>query len=392
MKKTLGFLTALAATFALFTACDSGYEAYIDEVAGGYLGGCLDVTVGEVLEASIPGGSWDSGETDSGKIIVEYSADIEGIEMAMQFTVTDENHFKLSAMVIDGEAPGSTEEAGALIESRYASYYGIKYPDRAAYEFLPNEPSENMTNGISAAYAEKAKNPDDISGCLNKTEEELKSELNLTDEDGLLSNPDMYIMYDDEAGVVDTATVTGRIYSLFGAASYMPIETALANVSDSFTVVTEESNYDGTSSVLLIKNGSEDSLIINYDEQWGIVSEVTYMKDGLLGYSEEAAQPSVSWEVASDGSFICYDSGANVFIGIMTDYMEPYIEGLAGDGYTEVYGKLMEVTASKLHYSSDTGEFDVIVYSSDSIEIVNASGSMAAFAGSYEKFNSVKAG
>lgn len=286
MKKAIGFLTTLVAILALFTACDSGYEAYIDEVTGGYLGGCLDVTVGEVLEASIPGGSWDSGETDSGKIIVEYSADIEGIEMAMQFTVTDENHFNLSAMVIDGEAPESTEEAGALIESRYASYYGIKYPDRAAYDLLPNEPSENMTKGISAAYAEKAKNPEDISGYLNKTEDELKSELNLTDDDGILGNPDMYITYDDEAGVVDTATVTGRIYSLFGAASYMPLETALANVSGSFTVVTEETNYDGTSSVLLIKNGSEDSLIINYDEQWGLVSEVTYMKDGLLGYNE----------------------------------------------------------------------------------------------------------
>lgn len=396
MKKITSILTAVIVAAMLFTACGSDYEKYINEVKDGYLGGCLDVTVGEVFAQSIPGGSWDSGETDEGKIIVEYDADIEDMEITMQFTVTDENHFHLSAMVVDGMSPESMEEAGSLIESRYTSYYGIKYPDKAAFDFLPNEPSANMTNGISAALAEKAKNPVDISAYLKKSSDELKSGLALEDEDGFLKNEDMFILYDDVLAAVDTASVSGRGYSLFGAAPYMPIDTALANVADAFTEVSGEDNYDGTYSVLLIKNGSEDSLIIKYDSEYGLTGEITYMKDGFLGYSEMAAeeelQNTASWEEVSGGSFVCRESGADVFIGTETEYMQPYIEGFAGDGYTEVYGTLTVITDSKLSYNSDVGGFNIIVYDADSIEITDASGNFAAFGGSYERYYSVKAG
>lgn len=396
MKKITGILTAVIALAMLLTACGSDSEMYTDEVKNGYLGGYLDVTVGEVLEQSIPGGSWDSGETDSGKIIVEYSANIEDVEFAIQFTVTDSDHFHLSAMVIDGMSPESTDEAGTLLESRYASYYGIKYPDRPSSDFVPNEPAANVTEGISAALAEKAKAPVDISEYFAGSSDKLKTSLGLTDEDGLLTNPDMYLMYDEDLGAVDTASVSGRGYSLFGAAPYMTIETALEKVADKFTVVSDKDNYDGTYSVMLIKNDSEDSLIINYDLDWRLTGEISYMKDGLMGYREEAAQAEAaetgaSWEDIAGCSFVCPDSGADVFIGMMTDYMQPYIEGIAGDGYTEVYGTLTENSKSKLHYSADNGDFDIIVYN-DSIVISNATGSLTVFEGSYEIYSSVKAG
>lgn len=286
MKKILCLFTLLMSVLAL-SSCGA-YSEYIEEVKTGYLGGCLDVTVDEVFSQTIPDGKWDGGETDDGKIIVEYKSKVEDVETAMQFTVIDENHFKVSGISIDGITPTTDEEGASLIDSRYTQYYGNKYPDKAAIDIMPNEPPLNLMNGISAAYAEKAKNPVDLSNYFDKSPDELKTTLGIEEKDGFLMNSEISLMYDDETKKVDTATISGsRIYSLFGVQTFNNAEDALNKISDRFEKVSEQDGAENTKSVMLIRNNSEDSLSITYDVSTSSITEITYVSNGLEGYRAE---------------------------------------------------------------------------------------------------------
>lgn len=286
MKRILYLLAVIIAALGL--ASCGAYSEYIEEVKTGYLGGCLDVTVDEVLSDTLPNGKWDGGETDDGKIIVEYKSKVEDIETTIQFTVTDENHFKVSGISIDGITPTTDEEGASLIESRYTQYYGNKYPDKAAIDIMPNEPAANLMQGISAAYAEKAKNPIDLSNYFDKSTDELKTTLGIEEKDGFLMNSEISLMYNAEAKKVDTATIRGsRVYSLFGAQTFKTVEDSLNKISDRFEKVSEQDGAENTKSVMLIRNNSEDSLTVTYDTTTNSITEITYAYNGLEGYRAE---------------------------------------------------------------------------------------------------------
>lgn len=286
MKRILYLLAVIIAALGL--ASCGAYSEYIEEVKTGYLGGCLDVTVDEVLSDTLPNGKWDGGETDDGKIIVEYKSKIEDMETAIQFTVTDENHFKVSGISVDGVEPETDAEGASLIESRYTQYYGNKYSDKAAIDIMPNEPAANLMQGISATYAEKAKNPIDVSNYFNKSTDELKTTLGIEEKDGFLMNSEISLMYDAEAKKVDTATISGsRVYSLFGVQTFKTVEDSLNKISDRFEKVSEQDGAENTKSVMLIRNNSEDSLSITYDVNTSSITEITYVSNGLEGYRAE---------------------------------------------------------------------------------------------------------
>lgn len=393
MKKITNLFILITCAVLLLTACSSEYDNYIEEVKTGYLGGCLDVTVGEVFSQTLPDGTWDSGETDSGKIIVEYKSSIEGIETAIQFTVTDKNHFSISGISVDGIIPGSTEEAAQLIESRYTLYYGNKYPDKAAIEFMPNEPSVNIMKGLSASYAEKAKNPVDIADYLDKSKDDIISELGLKEDGGFYKNDEVSIMYDDEESKVFSAVLSeSRIYSLFGASPYKDIDENLNKISDRFEAVDVQEGMDNTYSIMLKRNNSNDSLTISYDVTTNSITEIIYMYDALSDYEpeDEYEFEGASWNDIIGGSFSCPDCGGDIFIGVTTDYMQPYIEGVAGDGEFCVYGTLSVINDSCLRYSDEYGEFDIIIVDSDTIVI--ESDTMAEYAGTYTKYSWTQAG
>lgn len=287
MKKILCIFTMIIVIAGL-SACSSEYDQYIEEVKTGCLGGCLDVTVDEVFSEIMPEGKWDGGETDDGKIIVEYKSDFADIETTIQLTVIDENHFSVSGISVDGILPQSDEEGASIIEGRYTQYYGSKYPDKAAIDFMPNEPVKNIMDGISAIYAEKARNPIDIANYLDKPEDEIKTALGVEDKDEFLTNSEISLMYDAENSRIDNVIISGsRIYSLFGVQTYQTIDEALNRVSDRFEKVSEQDGMDGTMNVMLIRNNSEDALTVTYDTLTGSITEVAYMYNGLEGYRAE---------------------------------------------------------------------------------------------------------
>lgn len=396
-----------------FTACNSEYDKYMTEVKTGYLGGCLDATVDEVFSQSMPNGKWDGGETDSGKMIVEYQGELSGSEVRIQFTVENENQFKVSSIKGDNVQPQNAAEAAAIIESRYVQYYSYKYPSKAAADMMPNEPTENLLNGISAAYAEKAKNPIDIANYLDKTQNEIQTAFNLKDDGaGTFSNSEISLMYGDSK--VDNVTVKGsRIYSLFGLQTYQSIDTVSGKIGDRFEKISEEEKQDGTKSVAFIRNNSEDSLIVTYSAATSCVTELTYISNGMAGYraeqerlkkeaeekaaaeaaakaKAEATARKTSWKTITGSSFTCSDCQGDIFIGITTEDMQPYIEGTANGGMFSIYGSLAIISNSKLHYSGDEGSFDIII--KDENTIVIETNSLRAFAGTYKKYSWIQAG
>ena len=286
MKKILCLFATFIVAIGL-TSCGT-YGKYIEEIKTGYIGGCLDVTIDEVFSQTIPNGKWDSKEMDDGKIIVEYKSKAEDNEASIQFIVTDENHFNISSVIIDGAIQTTDEESVSLIESRYIQYYGNKYPNKAAADCMPKEPKTNLLNGISAAEAERAKNPIDIVNYLDKTNEEVKNALSIEETEEVLKKSEISIKYNTENSRIDTAIVSGsRVYSLFGVQTYQTLETALGKIADRFEKTSEQDNGDGTSTVTLIRNNSEDSMTIKYDTATASVTEITYTYNGLEGYRAE---------------------------------------------------------------------------------------------------------
>lgn len=339
MKKIIIlFLTTIM--ILSFTACSSEYDKYIEEVKTGYLGGCLDVTVDEVLSQTIPDGKWDGGETDDGKIIVEYKSKIEDMETAIQFTVTDESHFKVSGISVDGIAPETDTEGASLIESRYTQYYGNKYPDKAAIDIMPNEPAANLMQGISATYAEKAKNPIDLSNYFDKSTDELKTTLSIEEKDGFLINSETSLMYNAEAKKVDTATISGsRVYSLFGVKTFKNVEDSLNKISDRFEKVSEQDGAENTKSVMLIRNNSEDSLSITYDVNTSSITEITYISNGLEGYraEQERLKKEAEEKAAAEAAAKAKAEAENNMVKSSDDAIAAVKAYVAREGYSDPY-------------------------------------------------------
>lgn len=98
---------AVVACSSLFSGqTDSEEVNYISLVQNGYLGEYTDITVKEILDSHYgmlyENEEWDSGETDSGSIIVQARYYDEGMEedaTTIQFTMLNEECFKITAFV-----------------------------------------------------------------------------------------------------------------------------------------------------------------------------------------------------------------------------------------------------------------------------------------------------
>ena len=83
--------------------------------------------------------------------------------------------------------------------------------------------------------------------------------------------------------------------------------------------------------------------------------------------------------------FSCAECGGDLFIGVTTSNMQPYIEGSAYDDAFYINGALDIVDDSTLRYVSEDGEFDIIIQ--DGNTFVIETNTMRAFAGTYIKYN-----
>ena len=100
-------LVAIFAFSLLFSEqTDSEEKNYTSLVQNGYLGEYTDITVKEILDSFYgmlyEHEEWDSGETDSGSIIVQaryYDEDMEDNATTIQFTMLNEECFKITAFV-----------------------------------------------------------------------------------------------------------------------------------------------------------------------------------------------------------------------------------------------------------------------------------------------------
>ena len=391
MKRILYFIALSVCIVLCVCGCSSKYTQYIEEVKNGYLGGCLDVTVDEVLSQSMPKGKWDGGETDEGKIIVEYRGILTGSETRIQFTVTDEHHFKVSAMKGDTVQPKTAADAAAVIKSRYIQYYSNKYPDKTVADMLPKEANENLLNGISSAYAEKAKNPIDIADYLDKTPNEVKTALNLTeDEDGTLSNSEIFIMYDENQKMDTVSINNSRIYSLLGLQTYQSFDGVSEKIGDRFEKISEREEQDSKSAVF-VRNNSSDSLMVRYDTERGYIAELTYICDGAADYRaeqermrQEEAKKNVSVYDNSNASnstaqSIPWQSMVGEFEGenLNTIYLEnrdgqPYLILATYRGGEDVEGFLTLLDDGSLFYfNGGTHSFTLKFVDRNTIELID---------------------
>jgi len=234
------------------------------------------------------GGKWNGGETDSGEIIVEYSAKLDNNDLKIQFTVENENIFKVSSIKGVNIQTDTAEDIANVIQSRYVQYYSLKNPGKPADDLMPKEPITNLLKGISSAYAEKAKSPIDIANYINKSEEEIKTSLSLEEKERELKNSEVSIVYDSKNQKIDTVLLNNsRFYSLFGIQTIQSIDEAKNGISDRFEYVKEKENEDGTKEFSFIRNGSEDSLVIKYDTHINYIITIKYTSNGLEGYRAE---------------------------------------------------------------------------------------------------------
>lgn len=287
MKK-IGLFIISTLLCALLCSCSSDYDKYIDEVKTGYLGGCFDDTISEVFEQTMPKGKWDGGETDDGKIIVEYKMESENDKVQIQFTIEDDNNFNVSAIKGDSVHPKNAAEAGEILYDMFAQYYFSKYPDLEIEEVIPPEPVENLLRGISKEYMQKAKNPIDMANYLNDSKDAVKSAVPVNDSDDGLNDTGLFIMFNEDDSAIDSVQIdNSRIYSLFGIQPYQSFDEATEKISDRFVEVLERENQDNTTSVSFIRDNSEDSFVIGYDNGSGCITDLCYIRNGLEGYRAE---------------------------------------------------------------------------------------------------------
>ncbi len=123
----------------------------VDDVRNGYLGTYDAVTIAEVLEYSLPGGTWDGEEDGYGVITVEYETDAVEIE----FSVTlGEETFTVSNLEKDGNEGLGVYAIKDYLDGLYALYVE-EYPESG---LTIDESSENNT--LRGTFATEYSAPD----------------------------------------------------------------------------------------------------------------------------------------------------------------------------------------------------------------------------------------
>lgn len=307
MKKYI-FIILLIILLFTFTGCSSGtdstYDHYINMVRTGYLGDFIDVSVSNLFDKVYPGGIWDGGETDDGEIIIEYGCDAEE-KIVVQFTIIDDNNFKVSAINVDGVGPQNAGEAAEWIYQNYIIYYGNHYSNvDFAYETMEGN-IENILLGISCEVAEKIKNPTEIeiSQYFDKSIEQIASELMMKKGiDFFYKGNGFKIFYDNDNQRIATVKVTdAKFVNVFGINIDMDLQFAKEKLSTDFTIVDDIENEYSSKNIMFIKNGSEDLLSITYDKETLSINEITYVFNGLEGcalsgiYADTPRETVVQW-------------------------------------------------------------------------------------------------
>lgn len=159
----LSFFTVLV--IFMFAGCDS--TDYVSIVQNGYLAEYTDMTVKEFLSGHYKKDydkeTWDGGETDEGKEIVEArfsstSGDKE--DAVMQFEMLDEERFKIAAFVDPAKPRKDAAERLVTFNTMYIEQYANTHPElhedaKTMQEFmarLGKISGSSITYGASAEY------------------------------------------------------------------------------------------------------------------------------------------------------------------------------------------------------------------------------------------------
>lgn len=137
MKKFIH--TAVTLTILLFILTSCSGEDSVSMVQQGYLGEYTDMTVQEILDGhygmmyeSI---TWDGGETDDGKEIVQVKYEDSIFEtddtVTIQFTVYDNNIFKVTAFVDPSEEIEKSSDLQAVFNYMYLEQFLAKHRSEA---------------------------------------------------------------------------------------------------------------------------------------------------------------------------------------------------------------------------------------------------------------------
>lgn len=129
-------LTSALLLLLIAAGCSADGSEYVEVVQSGYLGEYTDITVQELLDGHYSlvydTTTWDGGETESGQNIVEVKyQDSEGFwdDTTIQFTMLDEQCFKVSAFVSDLEEIEKATDLLATLNYIYLEQYGVRHPD-----------------------------------------------------------------------------------------------------------------------------------------------------------------------------------------------------------------------------------------------------------------------
>lgn len=132
--RVIGILALIfVAATVLLALFGNGASAEIATVQNGFLGEHTDMTVKEILDTYYgtlyeADGVWDSGITDSGTTIVhvEYSSDLLGTT-TIQFSMHDEDCFKVTAFVDPFEDVQTISDLLAVLSKIYIASYELQY-------------------------------------------------------------------------------------------------------------------------------------------------------------------------------------------------------------------------------------------------------------------------
>ena len=123
---------------------------------------------------------------------------------------------------------------------------------------------------------------------MNDSKDAVKSAVPVNDSDDGLNDTGLFIMFNEDDSAIDSVQIdNSRIYSLFGIQPYQSFDEATEKISDRFVEVLERENQDNTTSVSFIRDNSEDSFVIGYDNGSGCITDLCYIRNGLEGYRAE---------------------------------------------------------------------------------------------------------
>ena len=140
MKKLINFVSFLAFTVFMltcFTACsDDSADKAVETVKNGYLGEYTDMMVSEFLEGHYSlmydDIEWDGGTTDKNKLLVQvkFSDSSELFDpTTIQFTMLDEECFKVTAMVDPTMSTKQPSDVAALLNNAYVQSYTLNHEE-----------------------------------------------------------------------------------------------------------------------------------------------------------------------------------------------------------------------------------------------------------------------